>query len=286
MGRIIEDALTADRLNRAWNKIRVDGKYWVRGIPIRDIERTIIVAIAELAESVRSGTYTPEPMHCFKLNKENGQQRTVCTANCRDRLLQRAVLDALAPLGDAIFHPSSFAYRPQRSRDMAVERLRQFIRDGATWIMFADIRDCFDSIPRGPVLRRLQRLCGDWKATGLVHQWIQTTPIGCRNPENGLPQGMVLSPFLSNLYLNTLDWRLNRLGLRFVRFADNLAIACTGRKDAERTLRIVKWLLCFQALQLNSEKTFVTQVNSTTRYLGHPVMSSTNRLRLVAVTGR
>jgi RNA-directed DNA polymerase len=270
MGDYLDRALTPRVLNHAWRYLRNDPGQWVRGLPVADMQRDLLLHVGELAELVRQGKYRPAPMHCFEVDKADGGKRTLCMAAVRDKLVQRAVLTVIEPLGEAIFHEASFGFRPQCSLEMASARLREGVRKGYVWLGDADIRACFDSIPQRPVLRSLRGLCRDRQLVALVKRWLEAVPRAFRpsGAGRGLPQGMVLSPFLCNLHLHPLDCELERRGIRFVRFADDFVLLARSEKEAHAALQVADRRLRSLGLELHPDKTRVVRSGPRRRFLG------------------
>ena len=177
-----------------------------------EVDRHLILHIGKLADELLAGHYRPETGRCFHIKKANGSERIICAPSVRDKLVQRAVLTVLEPLGEAVFHDSSYGYRPLCTLDMALSRLREWIRLGYVWLGDADVVQCFDSIPHHHALLALRNLCQDEAVTNLVRFWVERAPQWTRPRGRGygLPQGMVLSPFLCNVYLHRWIWHSRR----------------------------------------------------------------------------
>jgi len=259
MGYLLEKAMSPAVLDHAWRLLRDDRGVWRRGLPKADMERNVIRHVGILAEDVLSGRYQADPMRCFEIAKADGGRRLIAAPTIRDKLAQRAVLTVLEPLGEALFHNASFGYRPRCTREMALSWLREWVRRGWTWLGDADIQTCFDAIPQQGVLEFLWILCEDAEILALARQWFDSIPPRFRlgAPGCGLPQGMVLSPFLCNLYLHALDERLDEEGIPFVRFADDFIVMGRDRDEAEDALAVAADQLGALGLALNPGKTQV-----------------------------
>lgn len=282
MGKYLEQALSPQALNHAWRILRNDRGQWVRGLPVQKMEADVLRHVMELADAVKTGRYRCEPMRCFEIDKADGGKRTICAAAVRDKLLQRAVLLLIEPLGEAIFHDASYGYRPQCNRDMAIAKVREWVRRGYTWVGDADIRACFDNIPHQGALKKLKDLCGDKELTALAGQWIGSVPPAFQPAGRGvgLPQGMVMSPFLCNLYLHELDTLLSAKGIPFVRFADDFVLFAKDEKSARKALDIAGKHLRKLKLELHPDKTRVIKSSSQHRFLGHRLPDAKPRFRL------
>jgi RNA-directed DNA polymerase len=281
MGKYLEKAMSPAVLNHAWRLLRNDRGAWMRGLPVEEMQSNLIQHVGHLADEVLSGRYCPEPMRCYEIDKADGGKRLICAGSTRDKLVQRAVLTVLEPLGEALFREASYGYRPQCTREMALARLREWVRRGWVWLGDADIQSCFDHIPHRAVLRRLKRLCGDREVVRLTRLWLESVPPAFRpnGSGRGLPQGMLLSPFLCNLHLHALDLKLERRSIPYVRFADNFIVLGRTEKEAKRALRAASRKLWWLGLSLHPKKTRVIRSSSKHRFLGQRLPDSKPRFQ-------
>lgn len=270
MGQYLEKLASPAVLNHAWRLLRNDHGQWARGIPMAHMQRDAVRHVGELSRELLAGRYRPEPMRCHTIKKADGGDRLISVGPVRDKLAQRAALTVLEPLGEALFHDASYGYRPNCTLEMAHARIREWVRRGWVWLGDADIQSCFDSIPHRGALRALKRLCGDAQLVELARGWLEALPVEHRScgADRGLPQGMVLSPFLCNLYLHALDEKLDRKGIPFVRFADDFVLLAQSESDAARALRVARWKLWWLRLALHPNKTRVVRCSPKVRFLG------------------
>ncbi len=270
MGKILEKALTPDSLNQAWRKLRRDHAEWLPGLSREEMEWNFVFHVMTLVEELRRGTYRPERIRQFTVAKPDGSNRIISAFYLRDKLAQRAVLHGLAPLGEAIFHPDSFGYRPGRNTDMACARANMYIRCGGHWLLDADIRKFFETIPHGQLTKLIGRRVPDRAVRRLVNGWLEagSPRTGWLRARRGLPQGAVLSPFLCNIYLHELDRAITAANLPFVRFADDFLVFTPNREAAEKAREFVAKTLEAWGLQLHLEKTRVVPAGPEVVFLG------------------
>jgi RNA-directed DNA polymerase len=270
MGQYLEKAVSPAVLNHAWRYFKNERGLWCRGLSVEEMQLNLIKHIGLLSEQLLAGKYQPERMNCFEIDKADGKKRLICMSAVRDRLVQRAILTVIEPLGEAIFHDASFGYRPQCTPDMACSKVREWVRKGYIWLGDADIEGCFDNIPYEPVLRRLQKLCGDKALVDIVRAGIESMPDKFRpsGAGKGLPQGMVLSPFLCNLYLHDLDNVFVQNQIPFVRFADDFILLAKEEALAQKALKIAEKQLKVLDLKLHPQKTQVICSSSRYKFLG------------------
>ena len=269
-------------LNHAWRLLRKEKGSWVRGLPVENMGHDVVLHIGELARELLAGTYRPGPMRCFEIPKADGTKRLISAPAVRDKLVQRAVLTVLEPLGEDIFHDSSFGFRPKCTREMALSHIRHWVRRGWVWIGDADIKTCFDAIPHKGALAAIRRLCSDRQILRLVKLWIENLPPEFRpvGRDRGLPQGMVLSPFICNLYLHALDCEFTSRNIPFARFADDFVTLSQTQEGARDTLAVAGKVLNRLKLELHPDKTRVIRSAPSHRFLGFRLPNSKERFKV------
>jgi len=159
-----------------------------------------------------------------------------------DRLICQAIAQVLTPVFDPLFHPHSFGFRPGRSQHHAVERARQFIADDAAWCVDFDLDSVFDRVQHDAVMARLARRVDDKQVLRLIRAYLEAGVIAdglVHATEEGTPQGSPLSPLLSNVMLDDLDWELDRRGHNFVRYADDGRIYVRSERAGERVMESI-----------------------------------------------
>jgi len=178
-----------------------------------------------------------------------------------DRLICQAIAQVLTPVFDPNFHPHSFGFRPGRSQHQAVERARQFIADDAAWCADFDLDSFFDRVQHDALMARVARRVHDKRLLKLIRRYLEAGVMEgglVAASEEGTPQGSPLSPLLSNVMLDDLDWELERRGHRFVRFADDGRIYVCSRRAGERVMAsITHYIEQRLKLRVNREKSVV-----------------------------
>lgn len=273
MGKLLDAALTPEVINRAWRAVRTDKVRWAHGMRREELERDFASHLITLVDELRSGRYRPAAMRQFTIAKADGGRRILSSLSLRDKLAQRAVLCVLEPIGEALFHHDSFGYRPRRNVDMALERVRERIQCNLAWLVDADIRAFFDTIPNRPLRKIVARHIPDRDLLRLIDLWLEagTYQRGILCGPRGIPQGAVISPFLCNIYLHQLDQALTQHNVPFVRYADDFLLFAPDQTTAQRAMEFARERLEGLDLELHPDKSRVVRAGPNVVFLGKPL---------------
>ncbi|HEU0115086.1 MAG TPA: reverse transcriptase domain-containing protein [Thermomicrobiales bacterium] len=267
-GGLLERMLALDNLRWAWLRVAANkGAAGADGVTVRQFERLRDANLLALADAVRDGTYRPGAPRRVDIRAKT-KTRRIAILPVADRVLQRAALEVLTPIAEPIFLPCSFGYRPGRSVQDAVERIVELRDRGLTWVVDADIEDCFGSLDHDLLRQFFEPLAPDMGLRRLLALWA-TIPHGrLAPPKSGIPLGAVISPLLCNVYLHHLDRSLRRRRLQIVRYADDFVILCKSEAHADRALRTTEKVLGGLRLRLNRAKTRLTNFDDGFDFLG------------------
>ena len=263
---LIDKVYSEGTLELAWLKVKSNaGACGVDGITVGRFEKDSQKRLLAVKEHLERGTYQPKSVKRVEISKPgSGQKRPLGIPAVLDRVVQTALKMAIEPIFEREFASTSYGFRPGRGCKDALRHVDGLLKSGKLHVVDADIKSYFDSINH----ERLMKLVGEQIADGRVLELVEkllTQDIleGMREwtPEQGTPQGGVMSPLLANIYLNPLDWKMRELGYEMVRYADDFVVLCSSAEEARRALKeIEKWMTEAQLI-LHPEKTRVEDMS-------------------------
>ncbi|UCD25836.1 MAG: group II intron reverse transcriptase/maturase [Gemmatimonadota bacterium] len=274
----------------------VCGKKGAAGIDhqtTEEFDRHLIVETRRLSEQIRGDTYQAQAVRRVWIPKPGNatSQRPLGIPTVRDRVVQKALVNVIEPILDHTFHDRSFGFRHGRSCHDALRLVEDQLRDGYVYVVDADLKGYFDSIPQDKLLQQVRESISDHRVLKLIEHFLnQRVMEELREwtADAGVPQGAVLSPVLSNVYLNPLDHLMAEDGFMMVRYADDFVILCRSEFEADVALQTVREWVEAAGLTLHPTKTKIvdSRVNSF-QFLGysfrgeqiHPRSDSLNKLK-------
>lgn len=213
---------------------------------------------AQIEEKLRAGTYIPTPLRGMKIAKANGGERLLGIPTVQDRIIQQAVQQILTNEFDRSFSQHSYGYRAGHSAQQAVLMARSYVREGKSWVVDIDISAFFDEVNHDILLHQVSRKIEDKSVLGLIRRYLKTGIMidgRVERREKGTPQGSPLSPLLANIYLDQLDKELEKRGLSFCRYADDIRIYVSSERSAQRVLEsLTAWIAKHLKLSVNQDK--------------------------------
>jgi RNA-directed DNA polymerase len=248
----------AEALKRVEQKAGAPG---IDGMSTKELRPWLKDHWPQIRSALDAGTYRPQPVRRVMIPKPSGGLRKLGVPAVVDRLICQAIAQVLTPVFDPLFHPHSFGFRLGRSQHHAVERARQFIADDAAWCVDFDLDSFFDRVQHDALMARVARRVDDKQVLGLIRRYLEAGVMDgglVTASEEGTPQGSPLSPLLSNVMLDDLDWELDRRGHRFVRFADDGRIYVSSERAGQRVMAsITQYIEQRLKLRVNRQKSAV-----------------------------
>lgn len=259
--RLIDKVYRPETLRLAWEKVRSNaGGSGVDGITVGRFAKDCPRGLLVLKEQLRQATYQPKPVKRTWIAKPgSSEKRPLGIPTVRDRIVQTALRMVIEPIFEATFAEQSYGFRPGRGCKDALRRVQALLDGGGTWVVDADLKSYFDTIPKDRLMSRVEAQIADGRVLALLRSYLdQGVMEGLRHyeaGEEGTPQGAVISPLLANLYLNPLDHLLAESGCELVRYADDFVLLCRSREAAEAALARVQTWVGENGLTLHPGKT-------------------------------
>lgn len=255
--------ITKQMVKEAYRKVKANqGSAGVDKESLEEFQTNLLPNLYKLWNRLSSGSYFPKPVWEVSIPKANGSKRILGIPTVSDRIAQQVIKAYLEPRLEAEFHYNSYGYRPLKSAHQAVESVRVNVRDYA-WVIDMDIKSFFDEVNHELLLKALDCHVEEKWIKMYIQRWLEVpsqTIDGTLIPKdgNGTPQGGVISPLLSNLYLHyVLDKWLSKHypSVAFVRYADDVIVHCNNENEAKQVLLGIRQRLQECKLRLNEEKT-------------------------------
>lgn len=261
--RLLDEVASAPNLAQALLHVaRNRGAAGVDGASVEEVVAGARRLLPRLRRDLRTGRYRPGDVRRVWIPKPGGGRRGLGIPNVVDRWVQQAVHQILAPVFEPGFHPSSHGFRPGRGASTAIAEAKRHVEEGCTWVVSIDLSRFFDRVNHQRLLARLGQRVTDGRLLQLVHRMLKAKvvmPDGTRvATDEGTPQGGPLSPLLSNVVLDELDWELERRGLRFVRYADDFNVSVRSERAGRRVMAsLTRFIERRLRLQVNLDKSVV-----------------------------
>ena len=257
---LIDKVYSEKVLRLAFTKVKAkEGAAGADHQTIQMFEKDLGGNLMRLTKALEKGAYRPQPVRRVWISKPGKREkRPLGIPTVRDRVVQTAVRMVMEPIFERDFGEQSYGFRPERGCKDALCRVDYLLKHGYTWVVDADIKSYFDTISHDKLIGLISAKISDGRMITLIEQYLnqEVMETAARwTPEEGTPQGAVISPLLSNIYLDSLDHYMAEKKIEMVRYADDFIILCRSEKEAEKALKQVTRWLSEAELELHPEKT-------------------------------
>lgn len=257
---LIDKVYSERTLSLAWEKVRSNaGACGIDGISIGHFAKDSEARLLAVREHLRSGSYRPKAVKRAWIAKLGSKQRRpLGIPTVTDRVVQQAARMALEPIYEHRFAAHSYGFRPGRSCHDALRRVNGQLADGYTHVVDIDIEGYFDTIDQERLMRLLGEDVSDGRLLMLIESFLKAGVLEdgvWQGSDDGTPQGGVISPLLSNLYLDELDHLMEKQGYNMTRYADDMVVLCRSASEAASALDVVRAWMRQARLKLHPEKT-------------------------------
>jgi RNA-directed DNA polymerase len=259
-----------------------EGAAGVDHVTIAMFESHLDEELKRLSDQLRTGTYCPQSIRRHYITKPGTQEtRPLGIPTVRDRVVQTALRMVIEPIFEHEFAEQSYGFRPKRGCKDALRRVDELLKSGYQYIVDADLKSYFDTIPHDRLMALVGQKVSDGRVLTLIEMFLKQGVLdGLREwtPEMGSPQGAVISPLLSNIYLNPLDHQMAKAGIEMVRYADDFVILCRSPEEAAQALALVQDWTATAGLTLHPTKTRIVDAKEDAfEFLGYRFETSGKR---------
>ncbi|MNC03763.1 Group II intron-encoded protein LtrA [compost metagenome] len=263
---LLEQILDRDNLNRAYKQVkRNHGAPGIDGMTVEEALPWLQEHKDELLQRIREGWYKPSPVRRKEIPKPDGNGvRKLGIPTVIDRVIQQAISQQIQPLFEPLFSDGSYGYRPGRSAQQAIRKVKTYAEQGYGYAVEIDLSKYFDTLNHELLMNLLRKQIQDKRVTELIKKYLKSgvmeNGIHCKT-EEGSPQGGPLSPLLANIYLNEFDQEMSSRGVNVIRYADDIVVLAKSKRAATRLLESCgKYLENTLRLQMNARKSKVVSV--------------------------
>ena len=262
---LLERILDRDNLNKAYQRVKSNkGAPGIDGMTVEEALPWLKEHREELLESIRGGWFKPNPVRRKEIPKPDGGVRKLGIPTVIDRIVQQAIAQVLVPLYEPQFIDGSYGYRPDRSAQMAIQKVKEYAEEGYKYAVQLDLSKYFDTLNHALLINLLRRTIRDERVIQLIKKYLKSGVMEngvCVKTEEGSPQGGPLSPLLANIYLNEFDHEFENRGVKVIRYADDIVLLAKSQRATERLLETsTRYLESKLKLTVNREKSKTVSV--------------------------
>ena len=262
---LLEGILGRDNLNRAYKRVKANrGAAGIDGMTVEEALPWLQEHGKGLLDSIREGKYKPEPVRRKEIPEPDGGFRKLGIPTVIDRIIQQAIAQQLVPIYEPLFSEGSYGYRPGRSAQQAIQKVKEYVERGYIRAVLIDLSKYFDTLNHELLMNLLRKQIHDKRVIELIKRYQKSGVMEngvIFKTEEGSPQGGPLSPLLANIYLNEFDREMESRGVKIIRYADDIVVLAKSQRAAERLLETSqKYLEKKLKLKVNMEKSKAVSV--------------------------
>ena len=256
----MERVVSSENIRAAYLAVKANGgSCGVDGMEVGEMKEHLRQHWESIRGKLLEGRYQPAAVRAVEIPKASGGRRLLGIPTVIDRTIQQAIYQVMGPTFEEGFSESSYGFRPKRSAHDAVRAGQEFVASGKKWVVDIDLKNFFGQVSHDRLMTMIGRKVRDKRVLALIGRYLRADmqrADGSREARKaGTPQGGPLSPLLANIYLDALDKELEKRGVSFVRYADDIAIFASSPRSAQRLLEsVVEWLRKELGLEVNREK--------------------------------
>ena len=258
MEKVVDDR----NVEAAWKRVMQNkGSPGIDGMTVDELPKYLAENWVRIREQLLEGTYQPLPVREVEIPKSEGGVRKLGIPSVLDRFIQQSILQVLQPMLDPTFSEHSYGFRPGRNAHQAVCEAQRYIQEGKRVVVVdVDLEKFFDRINHDVLMGRMEKSIKDNRMLGLIRRYLNAGIMAngvVMERHEGTPQGGPLSPLLANVLLDEVDKELEKRGLSFVRYADDLNVYVSSWRAGEDAMEMLKRLYGQLRLQINEEKSAI-----------------------------
>lgn len=263
MDRLMEEVIQRGNAKAALKRVRQNkGSPGVDGMTVDELPEHLVENWETIRAQLLDGTYQPKPVREVEIPKNGGGVRKLGIPSVLDRFIQQSILQVLQPMFDPTFSEHSHGFRPGRRAHDAVCEAQRYIQEGKRVVVDVDLEKFFDRVNHDVLMGKLEKRIGDKRMLGLIRRYLTAGIMAngvVMERYEGTPQGGPLSPLLANVLLDEVDKELEKRGLSFVRYADDLNVYVRSRRAGEDTMQTLRRLYGRLRLRVNEAKSAVAR---------------------------
>ena len=277
---LMERCVDRENMLKAWKRVKKNGgSPGVDGMTIEEAEKYLKIHWPRIRTELLEGFYQPKPVRKVEIEKPGGGMRQLGIPTVVDRLIQQCILQILQPQWDPTFHPNSYGFRPGKSAHQAVCQAQKYVQEGRRFVVDVDLEKFFDRVNHDILMDRVMKRIKDKRLVKLIRRYLRAGIMDqglVSARDEGTPQGGPLSPLLSNLLLDEVDWELEKRGLAFARYADDCNVYVSSQKAADRAMKTMEKIMGKLKLKINRIKSAAGSVLKR-KFLGYSLWIGTGR---------